>query len=294
MKVLGVDPGLREVGWCIVPNDAKGGAQPAELAGNLRARTRSAWLDQLGGTMLWQAQTLRRRQMDAPTFMAEVVTTVVAKATENRVDLVALETFVHRPWEGRAIAAGPDMVRLVERLRMNLEANDVDVIEVRASDSKRGQELAKEWHRNSHEFSAWCAAMYGAGVHRREQQETEREEQDVAEGIDSVTVKTDEQEVTVDPDAFFQGELLEVDRELPVEWVIAVQGASGLECTDEVQIGEDVTAELTGEVVEVRVKERTYPQDDESGLGGQPYLERKAVIKADGAKLSKLVHRPVV
>lgn len=87
-----------------------------------------------------------------------------------------------------------------------------------------------------------------------------------------------------------QPRLIEVAPDEVEEFEIAVTGASGLECPEDLQIDQDVTVTLTGVVREIRVGRRKEGRGDDA----REILFRKAVIKADGAKVSQLVRRGVV
>lgn len=110
--------------------------------------------------------------------------------------------------------------------------------------------------------------------------------------IESVTLSTDEESVTLTGEAkdrFLglgsQDRLIEVDPESVEEFEIAITGASGLECGDDLQIDQDVTVTVTGVVKEIRVGRRKRAGSDEE------FIFRKAVIKADGAVVSRMRRR---
>lgn len=67
------------------------------------------------------------------------------------------------------------------------------------------------------------------------------------------------------------------------EYELSIVGASGLECGDELALGQDVQLTIRGHVRSITQEIRTRPEKE----GGAEYLVRVAKIKALGAKVTR-------
>lgn len=169
MTVLGIDPG-KSTGLCLITAQGlRHHGAPAAYHGPARAvgdSVRITFGSAIGAVELWSSWT--GRYGDAPDWPAVAAESLAAVAVRERPSLVVVEGFEHRPYLHRAVTTAAEMGRLIGMLEVQLGLAKIPYLIVPASESKAGMGFARRWHRNSHEFSAWCVARYGASQHKLE------------------------------------------------------------------------------------------------------------------------------
>ena len=176
MRVLGIDPGKKQTGWCVVPRDLDLDVRQF-YAPSKDERRDEPWkegygLDR-GEHTIWRCGLIVPEGSDAgelevwDPWMTSTAQKVAHLIAIERPEVIGIEWFEHQGYRGRRISNEAQMGLLVAKLTATIEALRIPLQRVPPGQHKQGFDPMKKYFATPHEKDAFTTALWAAGSQRR-------------------------------------------------------------------------------------------------------------------------------